>query len=307
MGATIDDSNHVSVVGTLIMWELAPLFAFTVCALIQSKSTLDRLWMAGLMGLQLILLVPVSRRVFLFTVLIGILGSQMGEKKLKITRTRLVVGGLVLGCILSLAALVFLYFRAATYGNKRAMRFNEHVQAVVSTFERTSPFEIIHRLQTNVQTRTFFIGYLSDIVKVSSEQTPAFGEDLLNGLNTAIPRVTGLKGQVRQEESVAAQRYGLPDFDQANSVLTAGGIDFGPIGLCLYPVLIVLLLRIVVYLFERFSSRTITSIVVLAMMGTVMEPELGISAYFVTIRNSMLFALFIAVARRIPFFRLSKA
>ena len=115
----------------------------------------------------------------------------------------------------------------------------------------TNSTGVSSELANNLRERTFVIGYLSLLAHGGNTPQPMWGSDAVFSVETVIPdlfySIFGLnKDPVRNinsEEGLANEHFGLPVYDDANSILTAGIIDFGIAGVILYPIIICFFMR----------------------------------------------------------------
>jgi hypothetical protein len=155
--------------------------------------------------------------------------------------------------------------------------------------------------ESNAQKRTFVLGFFADILEGSSQNTPGLGRDLAGQTSTAIPRVFNPDKDLSfSEEGLANELFGLTYKDAANSILTTGASDFGLLGAIAYPLLVVLLLRLSIQIFSSFLSPLAISVIVLGTIFTLLETETAATAYLVTIRNEIIFAIVLFIYSRIP-------
>ncbi len=137
--------------------------------------------------------------------------------------------------------------------------------------------------QSNVQKRTFVLGFFADVLEGSSRHTPALGQDLAGYTSDAIPRLLNPDKDLSfGEEGLADGLFGLTYTDAANSIITNGAVDFGLLGVIAYPLLIVVLIRVSIEVFARFLPALPLSIIVLGTIFTLLQTESGTSAYFLT-------------------------
>jgi len=158
--------------------------------------------------------------------------------------------------------------------------------------------------QSNVQKRTFVLGFFADVLEGSSRSTPALGGDLLGLASMAVPRVLYPDKVGFGEEGLVDETFGLTYGDAANSILTGGATDFGLLGVFVYPLFAVWLMRFSIEILARFLSPLPVSIIVLGAVFMLMQTETTITVYFLTIRNQIIFAIILSIFSRLPIIRL---
>jgi hypothetical protein len=120
-----------------------------------------------------------------------------------------------------------------------------------------------------------------------------WGSDAAFSVETVIPdffyTVFGLdKSPVRNinsEEGLANEHFGLPLYDDANSILTAGIIDFGIAGVILYPVLICFGFRAFLHGVHIGFGEEGKFLAILSIMPLFISTENGLVAYLGSFRN----------------------
>jgi hypothetical protein len=158
--------------------------------------------------------------------------------------------------------------------------------------------------QSNVQKRTFVLGFFADVLEGSSRSTPALGRDLLGLASMAVPRVLYPDKVGIGEEGLVDEIFGLTYTDAANSILTGGATDFGLLGVIVYPLFAVWLMRFLIEILARFLSPLPVSIMVLGAVFMLMQTETTLTVYFLTIRNQIIFAIILSIFSRLPIIRL---
>jgi hypothetical protein len=162
--------------------------------------------------------------------------------------------------------------------------------------------------QSNAEKRTFVLGFFADVLEGSSQRTPGLGRDLAEYVGSVVPRVINPEKDLSfGEESFADELFGLTYGDAANSILTNGAVDFGLLGVIAYPLLIVAIMRFSVEALSRFLPALPMAIITLGAIFSVLQTETATSAYFISIRNEIIFAIVLLIYSRLPKFGLRKA
>src|SRR5271169_83537 len=142
--------------------------------------------------------------------------------------------------------------------------------------------------QSNVRKRTFVLGFFADVLEGSSRSTPALGGDLVGLASMAVPRVLYPDKVGFGEEGLVDETFGLTYGDAANSILTGGATEFGLLGVFVYPLFAVWLMRFSIEILARFLKPLPVSIVALGAIFMLLQTEDTITTYWVTIRNEIL-------------------
>ena len=304
MGLTTGNAGQLSVFSSLSGWLSTALFALAVCVCFNTRSRFQQVFIGVLAVIELALLVPLGRRVLMYAILLAVFALRFGERRIRLSLIQKVIfTGLAL-VVISVGSTVFFYLRVAGNGTHQKMSLMERAQKAIDLRETRSPEQIDALLKQNVQQRTFIIGYLSDLLNASEKSAPAMGQDLVGMIKLTIPSaLLADKDRTFQEETLANEQWGFSYIDEANSVLTAGAMDFGLIGMVLYPLLIVFLLRGFIEIAGMYLPPLSSLVVALAVIGTLLEVEIQLSNYFVAVRDGILFAILISIFSVLPKFQ----
>lgn len=303
MGAVIGVNHRVGVFSTFSTWFASPLFALTFCIFINTRKGAQRTITGVLFLIQLALLVPLGRRVLIYGVVLAIFSLRFGEHRFRFSIVRKAVFAALAVVVISVGSTAFYYLRIAGYGAP-GVSFAQLVQRAIDLRETTTPEMINSLMEQNVEKRTFIIGYLSDLLNASEKSPPAMGQDLVGMIEYVIPsQFVEYKDRFFQEEALADQIWGFSYIDEANSVLTAGAVDFGLAGIVLYPLMIVILLRAFVEIAGMSLPPLASLFIALATIAWLLEPEVQLSQYFEAVRDGTLFGIAIAIYASLPRFQ----
>jgi len=261
--------------------------------------------MRGCALVQGLAIVPFGRRIFAFTLLLAILGTRLGEFRLRLPWfKKVLIGALAAGAVLT-ASLAFLYLRVAGYQLKGGASMSTRISTAVDTAERVKPDELLQVLSHDASSR-FNFGFFSDLLDASERSQPLLGRDILYNMQQMVPSVIskdkfGLEPY--GEEQMANMQWGFSYIDEGNSLLTAGAADFGLIGVLLYPLLILLLMRVALEWIQSVMSPVMATIIALAYISETLRPEDIPVAYFTQIRNSLIVGLLFYLLSKLPRFR----
>ncbi len=309
MGIAGSDTGHVSPISALTLWWSIPAFAYSVCATLNTTGMTR--WLVGVCTIiQGLALVPFGRRIFAFAVLLAVIAARLGSYRSRLSLvTKAVVATLGIALVLT-ASVAFLYLRVAGWGQKGASNFGTRVSLAVETLEKRSPSEVFQLLSSDASTRTFDIGYFSDLLEASQHSSPLLGQILAMNLQSLIPSALsadkfGLTPY--GEEQLVDMKWGFSYADEANSVFTAGAADFGITGVLIYPLLVVLLMRVTLE-WAQFVMPTVGAVIVcLAFVFEMLQAEEVLIGYFTEVRNALILAALIYLFQRLPRFQLRHA
>ncbi|WP_131991335.1 hypothetical protein [Acidipila rosea] len=308
-GVASDVSQRYDPISALLFWIITPLFAYTMCVAFNSGSRIQKVVTLVCMLIQFAALIPLGRRFLTFSVLTGIFALRMGRRKVRLNFAgKVIVVAIFIG-IFSFTSILFYYLRSVN-GSNAQVSFVERVQLAMELKESRNSSEVLSVLQYNVERRTFILGYLSDLLDATGKQHPAMGHDFMLQIKRVIPStIWSGKDEVIGvlEESLANYYLGFSYIDEANSILTAGALDFGVIGALLYPLLLCLVLRSYLEIVGNAVPRLVAPILVLAIVGLLFEVENELSIYFLNMRDGLAFAVLLSVYASIPRFRVRRA
>ena len=181
----------------------------------------------------------------------------------------------------------------------------------------TDPGYILRESRSNMEERPFLLmEYLSLLGKGGNMPIPLYGQDIMLAVEMSIPdAVYTILGENKQgirdigtEENLANEHFGIPDLDNANSILTAGIIDFGLVGVFLYPLAACFILRAVYAVVDRFFNAEGQVVAVLIAVFLFLQAEVDIGEYVQNFRNiAIVMILWRAIYELPTMFRLSAA
>jgi hypothetical protein len=320
-GVTISNqTDKVSVFGALAI--SLPHVGFIFSSLGAVRSEGYKRWRMILLALfHLGGIFPQSRRSLLYTIVsTGIVLSYMALKRVRLSLLRQVILAVSLVVALAFSAYLFMALRVemdkidakASYDAKFAPIWVAGKGALENAiFERQ---EILARLRENVRDRTFIIRYISLLGQGGETPEPMWGSDFWFSVRLVIPDAlyrlcgedkTPLRN-IGSEEGLINEHFGLPVYDEANSILTAGIADFGLPGVLIYPVLCCAAFGLLIKMTDPLVHPDCKLMIRALMLNICMQAESDIASYFMIMRNIYLIILLWSVLRSMPSFYLSK-
>ena len=303
-------NGEQSVASALLSWLFSPLAALTVAVFLASGKGVSKL-LTGICTLILcVLLMAVGRRVIVYTAMEILFALRLTGYRVKGTILKKALMFAALTGFVALGVTVVMLLRVAGGQTKAGYLapLSQKIEIAMTWVEDGTAFKrATEANQSNVRKRTFVLGFFADVLEGSSRNTPALGEDLLGLATIAVPRAlypdkdTSLSFG---EEGLVDETFGLTYADAANSILTGGATDFGLLGVIMYPLFAVWLMRFSIEFLAKFLSPLPVSIIVLGAVFMLLETETTITGYLVTIRNEIIFAIILFIFSRLPIIRL---
>ncbi len=304
MGANVSqDVGHVGVLASVSDWLSKPLFALAVCVALNVKKRFTRNY-ARILSVALFFMVfPLGRRIIIYSVILALIGLRLGRYRIPYSPLKKTVLLGLLASVVYVATIGFFYLRVAGYG-LLAPTLGQRISAAVRLLGDKSFSDVKAEFSANVERRTFILGFLSQLEGYAQQMPTAYGEDITKQFQLALPSVLySNKDLFFSEEALANDTFGSHYLDEANSVYTAGAVDFGVWGVILYPLLAVVLFRFAFEVVAESMPVFASCFIILASLGTILEPENTVTSYFVVIRNGVFFGSAVWFIMSLPEFR----
>ena len=299
-----EDIGHVSYIKSLSIWLTGSLLSLAVCVALNVKGTFTRNYGRVLSVLLFVMILPVGRRALIYSVVLAILGLRLGRYQVPYSPLKKTVLLGMLVVVVYFSTICFFYLRIAGYGMLRPTLV-QRVSAALRLAKEKSYSEIKEQFAQNVQTRTFILGFLGQIEGYAEKLPTAHGTDLAEQAQLALPSLIFTeKNLFFTEEQLVNSLFGTDFIDEANSVLTAGAVDFGVLGVLIYPLLAAFMFRAFFEFLGEFMPSFAACFVIIASFTDILEPENTLTAYFVVIRNGILFGGVVWFIMSLPEFRI---
>jgi hypothetical protein len=314
-GAVVEaGSKKADVFGSLVS-DILPILAPLVTIGILQASGRRRLRFIALGLLTLLAIVlPSGRRGMIFLLpVICIAGALLSGRQWHLNR-HMSWGKKVFLGLASIAILVFssIFFYGLREANWQMSEGTHSIGQLVEMAAATtfrSPGEIVDELGENTPDRAAFeVRYLSWLGRGGNTPSPLLGQDFLLGLEMAVPdKIYSVVGankdaarSIGTEEGLANEHFGLPDDDDANSILTGGIIDFGVAGVLAYPLLVCFLTRLVLRLASEVLNSEGQIVLILSAMSLYMSVEVEVGDYVMGLRNMAILAVVWGIVYWVP-------
>lgn len=300
--------GHQNPIGTFLTWLYVPLTAISVTAFLITPQRRAKV-LCGVSSVVLILMLStLGRRMAVYTAveIVLVLGLASYRWKGRAFQKALVIVGLA--AMIVVVSLMFMLFRIAGWSSRNPQQATatKRLELIHKMVQKGNAYELAtSSTEQNLQMRTFVLGFFASVLEGSSRATPALGEDLIKGVGNAIPGfLNPNKDPSFSEEGLVDQLFGYGFGDQANSILTAGGTDFGLLGVLIYPLLLIALMRIIYDIAAKCFGVVPLMFIALSILYVCLQTEASLTGYFGTLRVVFLFGLVIAGFMVFPSIRL---
>ena len=187
-------------------------------------------------------------------------------------------------------AALFIIFGTKLY---QAMRVNVYVD--IGLWDRlTSGLSILMNpedvglndiVKENLKERTFVLLYLINIIDLINLSNISWGLNLFHAFVASIPRVIIGTKNLLADETFLQVRLGLEEIDEPFTLNCAGLVDFGFIGLILFPGLYMLFLRYVYLKTSKYYNQYFRIIILCSIFYMLMNIESDTVNYILIFRN----------------------
>lgn len=303
MGFSTNDGK-VDVLGAAGYWVISPLFALALTKAIHSETPGKRLLHWLLFATVALMLLPLGRRVLIYTIFVAGLFLRFDPTVSSLKgRTKVMIVALTL-VLLSVGTFGFLYLRFATYelGDQTHYSLAALTSEAVVVFRKRSYAEVATVMQENAESRGFVLGYSAAVLEFSETQQISGGEGLGDAIFLVIPSALNpgkLSHLPEQEEYLVDRLYHTDYADEANTLLSAGAVDFGSFGALVYPLGIAGLTIFMLNQARRLLTPVFSVVVVLASFYALLNLETTVTSYLVLLRDTTLYAVVFSVAYRL--------
>lgn len=307
MGAANDsegaDIGRLGYLANLSDWLSGSLFAMAVCVSLNITGIFRRYYTRFLSVVLFVMIFPTGRRHMVFSVILAVLALRLGRYRIPYSNLKkAILLGLVAGIIYA-ASIGFFYLRVAGYGMLKPTLV-ARVTAAIELAHTESYSDIKAEFSKNLQTRTFILGFLAQLEGYTDTMPAAHGYDIQHQFELALPSILYPgKDIFFSEEGLADTLFGASYTDEANSILTAGVIDFGVWGILAYPLCVVLMIRVFFEIFSESVPLFASCFVIIASFATILEPETAADTYFLVVRSGILFGTVVWIVMSLPEFR----
>jgi hypothetical protein len=289
-GATQTDTR-VSVLGTIaaMIAPAVPLLLYDRCFRHKRHAALA-MYLA--LATSAVALVPLGRREIVGASLLAVIYFAAGNLKTNVRRFTLWFGAAALGAFLCsniATATVRVVSSELDTGASLAER-----SAYAARHLRTNGLQdTLEWLSSQNRDRSFVLRFLADLLEASSSHAVMRGQESMESFKTAVPRVFGLKKFEGDIENISQLWYGLPVRDEANSLLTTGAADFGPLGAIVLPLLVALIFQVALSLAVNRTGlpEVIKRLLIMLFVVQLLNVESVLSTYLTFMRDLVVLIL----------------
>jgi hypothetical protein len=168
--------------------------------------------------------------------------------------------------------------------------------------------EVDRQSTENLKERTYLIGYLAELNWRTEVLPPLKGDLFLYNVAMSVPNALWIEKfrfvRDGSEEALAHPRLGMPAWDAANSVLTTGMTDFGPIGMLTYPIGVVVIYALLLRLLRRLNI-SIYFLMSFSFLMALANIEGQMLAYFTHLRDVILVSTTLFIVTKAIYFLLN--
>ena len=308
MGIVVNEGNgQITALGSLAHL-ISPIYLpIIVLVFFQEKVVWKRIILILLFLFFISVTVILGRRVLFVAILLILIAFGIGSNKNKyLLLTKKI--NIFLG-VTTLSLFAF-------FGSKffYAMRlFHVSVGEKVSLLEQlggaislllSSTSNLSQEYFENIINRPFIISYLATLLASLDHHLPLFGYELANSFLVAIPSLLFPRKFVNlpsAPEVFVHPYFGLPTYDGANTILTAGLDDFGLVGVILYPLLFIGIFYIFLNISKRILPLPIYYMVSFALIYKTLYIEEALAGLLtVSLRNIIILTILCSLLWCIP-------
>jgi len=247
MGTTVSLTRNITPLGALSGFVAPVLLPLTVLCLTQERSRVWRAILVVLLCASALALIPLGRRVLLYSIVLALFAFGISGKRLPIRRShRWLLIGIGVPFLIGFTSLGFYAFFALRLtedalgpGYSFPQRVTYAVRVLAYGATRVAP-----EFGENVGSRPFILSYLADLYAAQNDHSPLWGQEAAFAVQNAVPSILFPNKAAllpAAPEEFAHPALGMPTFDGANTIVTAGLDDFGAAGTLAYPLALVLL------------------------------------------------------------------
>ncbi len=304
VAAESGDIGHLGVIASLAEWLSGPLLAVAVCAAVNVQDRFTRNYARVLSALIFIMIFPLGRRVIIYSIVLALIGLRLGRFRIPYSPLKKIVLLSMLGLVVYFATVGFFLLRIAGYGSFRPTLV-QRVTAAYRLLQDKDYADIKRQFSENVERRTFILGFLAQVEAYARTLPTAHGTDFAEQFQLALPSLLySGKDLFFTEEQLANQIFGSNYTDEANSVYSAGAVDFGIWGVFLYPILAAVFFRTAFELISEVMPVFASCFIVLGAFASILQPENTLTSYFVIVRNGVFFGGAVWFIMSLPEFRI---
>jgi len=300
-GLMFSDAEHTSIspFASMVSFALAPagIMALIMASGKYEISRLNRWFLYGLAATLWIITFTQGRRLLVYLALLYLMFYAFDNFGRLLWRKKLLFS-LFVGLFAYLGVKLFFAFRVAGWESPGTKDAIELVHSAINILSNPSKYDYDYLLSETSLERPFVIKYLSQIIDKARFDNWMSGDAIVATLLFSIPSLfIGVK-TFALDEGLIHPRLGLPIDDDANTILTTGIADFGWLGMVLYPVLVLLILRFLMVLVNKSGIKWLDCFVQFGVLFLLINIECSMASYWSFVRSTLIIVI-AAVALRL--------
>jgi hypothetical protein len=314
MGTTVALTGNITPLGALSGFVAPVLLPLTVLCLTQERSRVWRAIFVVLLCVTALALIPLGRRVLLYSVVLALFAFGVSGARLRLRRPyRWLLIGIGVPLLLGFTSLGFYTFFALRFTGDALGPGYSFTQRVTYTIRvlRYGASRVTPGFTEDVGSRPFILSYLAHLYAAEADHSPLWGQEVAHAVQSAVPSVLFPDKAAllpAAPEDFVHPAFGMPVFDGANTIVTAGLDDFGVVGALGYPLVLVLLCVFVRRLSAGRLPPLIYHFVIFRMLYQVLYVEQTLSGMVtVAFRELILATLLLLVMWKACCLRLSQS
>jgi len=296
VAADADVGVRLSAIASLVSQALCPIGALGVyCA--RSSSPRMRFALLALAAIDLLILATQGRRLLLFALLIFAMAYAAGGKALRVFTSKTLMAALIMIFAVVVGNRFFYAMRLAHDENTDARDVASLAVRSGEIFMNPQDSGLDEKIKENLAERAFILDYLAELLEKLDRIDPLGGAVLFNAVITATPEALypwKYKYMYYMEEGLVHPHFGMPVWDAANTVLTAGASDFGIFGLLAYPVLTVLLCQLLLRA-ATVAGPIVSAAMCFALLNMLLNVENQLPGIVAGVRDAILLGFVVFV------------
>lgn len=195
---------------------------------------------------------------------------------------------IVVGFVAYLGVKLFFALRLAGWESPDTKDAVLLLKSGIDILANPSRYDFDYLLSENSLERPFVIKYLAQVIEKVSSGKQLSGEAIYTTVLYSIPSaLIGVKVFATDEELIHP-KLGLFITDDPNTILTTGAADFGWIGLLLYPVFVVLVMKFVLLMVKKANIRWMDYFVQFGVLYVFLNVENSMTQYWSFVRGAIL-------------------
>lgn len=304
-GFTLAGNGHAGFLALFFGFLLGPTVALTTAAFLNERHQGTRYLLGLATALVWVIDVSQGRRNLIYPALLAVMLSRWAGYDWRELRLKTILLGVVGISFLTTGVLFYTLLRATTYQLGSKSTLTERITLAVKWVEQGTALTAAQTaIAPDVHKRTLIIGFLADLIDVSGQHTPALGANFVNQVGWLMPN--GFKWEGMSEENLANEVFDRAYPDQANSILTGGVVDFGLLGMFLYPLPIVLVFAAGMRGMKRKFRAGVFLFAFAAAIDTAIQAESNLINDWLEIRQIIVFSVLLFFITKIPLLKMSE-